>query len=660
MEDTTHATARQIRQMWDDGLEETREQRRNYWIAYEFLRGNQWLVWSDVTERLTPITDDDIIRHVNNRLGPATRTIMAKLHRRPLSFEVPLTATDDGSIQGSKLSEAVLSHTAREQDWERVRRKANRLAWKGGTGLICQEWDTDAAGTLGLDPVTNEEVGKGDIKLTALSITEAVTEPGCDDIEHAPYWIKCSALPPKTVQRIYDLDEAPNADSTDASTYDVRSPWGRDGLKGRLCSVLTLFERPSKQNPQGQVVTVCGDIELHRGPWPYPFDDRLNVVAITETEQEGRWNGDSVLWDAIPLQFELNRAHTNISEHIQKVGFAQRMAPQGVLDETDFDNDPATIIEYAAGPGMPAPGYLAPPQLADWVQKRPEDLYRAIDDTLGVHDISRGSAPSGVESGVALSLLAEQDDTPVGGLAKVSGEAWGRVGRNTLEMYAAFVHGERREALVQQPNASPEVVQWDGTMLAGQTMAEVPPDVTSPRSRAAQTQTAMNLWDRNVFVTPEGKPDPVTFLAFADMPGTTDALEASSPALLKYRRQNADMFAGHVCVPVDFDDHALAIKVHNQARFSRRYEQSPPEIRALFDLKIQGHQNLSEEEMVMQEARAAVAPALAVAAQAHEPAIAGEAEALANLQAPPPEQGGRGPNAGGADAPTFPDLPEPE
>ncbi len=652
-------TPARIREMWKAGMDDTREQRRMYWIAHEFLRGNQWLVWDSSIERLSPIPDDGIVRHTNNRLGPATRTIMAKLHRRPLTWEVPLTATDDGSIQGAKLAEAILSHTSREQDWERVRRKANRLAWKGGTGLICQEWDTEAAGVLGVDPATGKEIGKGDISLSALSITEACTEPGTEDIEFAPWWIKCVALPPKTIQRLYGLSNPPEANATDASVYDVRSPWGRDGLRSRLASVLTLFERPSKKIPEGRVVTVCGDETIHEGPWPYPFKDRLNVVAVCETEQEGRWNGDSVLWDAIPLQAELNRAHTNISEHLQKVGFAQRMAPQG-SDLGDFDNDPATIIEYALVPGGGQPGYLSPPQMPAWVIQRPTDLYRAIDDVLGVHDISRGQAPPGVEAGVALNLLADQDDTPTGGLAHVSGDAWGRTGRNVLEMYAAFVkEGDQRTAMVRQVGASPEIVQWDGRMLASQTMAEVPADAIAPRSRSAHLQLALNLWDRHVFVGPDGTPDPQAFLAFADLPGIDDASEVIDADADKARRENAEMFAGQVCLPVDFDNHAVHIREHNRARKKPRFERLDPEQQSVFADHLMAHQQLAAAEMAIQTRLSAGAPHLAVAAQAHEPPLAGEAQTLANLQ-PQPEGDAtqRGPNVGGADAPMHPDMPE--
>ena len=44
-----------------------------------------------------------------------------------------------------------------------------------------------------------------------------------------------------------------------------------------------------------------------------------------------------------------------------------------------------------------------------WWQERPVDLREAIDDIMGVHDVSRGEAPSNIESGYGLSILVEQD-----------------------------------------------------------------------------------------------------------------------------------------------------------------------------------------------------------------------------------------------------------
>jgi hypothetical protein len=53
--------------------------------------------------------------------------------------------------------------------------------------------------------------------------------------------------------------------------------------------------------------------------------------------------------------------------------------------------------------------WVSPPPMPDWWQRLPGDLAAQMDDTIGIHEVSRGEAPVNIESGLGLSILAEQD-----------------------------------------------------------------------------------------------------------------------------------------------------------------------------------------------------------------------------------------------------------
>src|SRR5262249_53810935 len=151
----------------------------------------------------------------------------------------------------------------------------------------------------------------GDTVETCLDVTQVATEPGSRDLEHGYWWIKGVALPPRVVKDMYNLPELPAADagvmlsplqrrlmSTDRGTMAVP-----------LTLVLTYYERPGPESKNGQVATVVGQrIVDGVHPWPFPFDDRLNCVAMRETPIDGRWTGDTVVSAAVPVQVALNQS----------------------------------------------------------------------------------------------------------------------------------------------------------------------------------------------------------------------------------------------------------------------------------------------------------------------------------------------------------------
>src|SRR4051812_7279813 len=123
--------AKSVRERYDAARKATRGEQQRFWQSVAYLAGDQWLMWNPILQRLARRPAQGMIQCVDNRLLPATVRVMAKLHRRPLAFECPRSSGDDASLVGARLGEAVLRHTAREQDWESVRAEADMLAWQG-------------------------------------------------------------------------------------------------------------------------------------------------------------------------------------------------------------------------------------------------------------------------------------------------------------------------------------------------------------------------------------------------------------------------------------------------------------------------------------------------------------------------------------------------
>lgn len=601
-------TASYIRNKYDNSSKYFLEEQWNYQINRTFMSGNQW-VWRDKiqnTLRSVP-RDPSRTRVTVNRIWPTSRHLIAKLLSRPLQFEVPPEESDDATVRGAKKSEAVLMSLYRDHNWEDLREQTAWNTWLGGTGILAIDWDPSAGPTIGHTEF-GAPYGKGEIVETPLTVLEVGWEPGTQDAEKSLWWTRVQALPPAEVQATYNLAKLPAPDVTAARGFLGRAlvPDERITTPAALTMVITYYERPNPKRPEGAVCTVVGS-QIVDGPhpWPFPFKDRLNMVVFRETKVSGRATGDTVMSAAIPVQTAYNAAWSNLVEHLKLAGNARLMIPDASVDAIDELSDlPGEIVMYNAAGG--APEWLTPATLPAWVIEQPQMLGAQIDDILGLHDVSRGEAPTNIESGIGLSVLVEQDSTPLGQLTRELAHGFERFATMALEIYADKVKTTRK-AKLQKPGSLPEVVAWTGKDLMGQVEAYIPMDAVMPRSRTAMMAFAREMWNNKVIQ------DPKMFARIADLPDQQSFIDAIDRDDAKAQRENEQMAAGNIELPDDFDDHKIHIKCHNEFRKSLRYETMPKHERDLVDKHIKGHVVMEAEAAGMMAQKAQIHPALGLA-----------------------------------------------
>lgn len=629
--DEGEITARSVRDAWDRGMKSTRQEREQAAVNAMFMRNKQWVYWNRTSGRLEELPRSPArVRATVPRIGPDSRRIISKLMRRALTFDVAPTTPDDAAIKGARIAEAALRETHKRQSWEKLRLDHASVAWESGVAAICVEWDHRVGAPVAIDE-QGRPVGTGEVRLTVLSIHEIACEPGTRDLDTARWWVRGQALPPGEVRAMYGLARNPEADARAVDSVWRLSDSDRTE-QTPLTMVLTYYERPTDMRP-GRQMTVVGSEVIEDGPWTYPFNDRLNVTAAIVEPIHGRWYGHTPVSDAVPVQAIYNASWSSIVEHMKLAGNARLWVPMGSVEDIEELTDTAgEAMEYNPINGQ-RPQYESPPTMPDWWIRQPAMLEAAMDDILSVHAVSRGEAPAGIESGIALSILSENDDTPVGALAKTLGECWGRVGSMVLKLYEANV-GETRQAMLKLPGNVPEVVAWTGGDLVGQTEAEVPLDSVMPRSRAAQAAYAMQLYDRQIIQTP-------TELAkVADLPDQDDLLAGIDPDTARAQRENYWLAVGTARTVDVIDDHANHIRVHRDFVRSERYETSPVEIQALVRQHLMAHEIYAAQQAAQQVQAAGVSPiAAAIPTEATTVIPAATLGDTAAIQAMAPGQG---------------------
>jgi hypothetical protein len=623
-----------------------RRKTHEYWLNHAFLEGDQWLYWNTETRRLDNVPrDPERVQATIDRIGPSSRIIISKLLSRPLRFEVPPTGADDASLQAAYTSESIVSSTSEEHDWEQLRENLTWAVWKGGTAAIAVDWDPKAGKPVGVSQATGRNFGTGDTVETPLAITEFVTEPGARDGEKARWWIKVLALPPGEVQAMFDMEKKPSADATAGMSPTqarlMASALGNSGVENpELTLVYTYYERPF-EGSEGKVITVVGSAVVEQTGWPFPWSDRLNLVILRESVVDGRWFGDTVLSKARPVQVAYNASWSSIIEHMKLAGNARLMVPNSSIDMIEeLTDQPGEMVPYPDGTNKPE--YLSPPVMPNWWIEMPDRLGAQLDDILGVHDVSRGVTPANVQSGVGISILSENDNTPTGRLIQDTARAFGLLATLVLRLYASKVQ-ETRKAIVRVPGYPPETVQWSGEDLMDETRVIVPTEAIVPRSKAAMQQLAQKLMEMGIVKSF------TQFAEIADLPDQHSMIEAVEPDVAKARRENHELALGRVVVPDDFDDDAKHIEQHNNFRKSPRYQLLDDEQKQICALHIQAHATQQAEKMANMEARMNMGPMMGATVQP---------TGVPSMMAPQEtDTQGMSTPSGGSDVPPPPDAP---
>lgn len=582
---------------WEEASTYLWEKRRDYHVNHAYLEGYQWQEWDPVDLQVTSVPQDaDRVQAVVNLMRTNARVLMANLTQRQLTFDVAPTGGDDVSMRAARIVDTLLRDVARSHRWERKREDLLYVTLKGGTGAISVDWS----------------MGNQTTVETVLGISEFVVEPGAREAESARWWIKMQLVPPGEVKarypKFFNKDNEPKADGRigQGATYDWKV------REAPMCRVFTKYERPNPLRPNGLVKTEVNGIEVERLVWPFPWKDRLNIAVAHETPINGQAYGSTVLTDVVPLQTILNVLWSIYIENAQDASTHRLLMDESWADKIDqlTDRPGAPLVgrlEKGAPSYLQAPG--PPTTIADGMTR----VRIALDDIMGVHDVSRGQAPANVESGFGISILAEKDSSPAGRLIKEVARVFSEVAVMVTHLHERMVKTERTTILRLESGAVRR--KWKGSDIRGSHDIEVPLDAIIPRSRAAQQQFAQEAL-RMGLLDPK---DPLVMYKFAklgDMPDRRGLVEALNPDISKAIRENEMVVMGDIPLPAVFDDHEVHLKVHNDFRKSQEYELLPEDERSIHDDHCMAHEKMVQEQLASRRMGEQIDPALGQAPRA--------------------------------------------
>lgn len=482
---------------------------RQWYLNLAFVNGRHYVNPVDVPGqgfRLTsPRAPSWRVRLVVNKVRVAVRTECAKLSTsRPIPTVVPAT-NEEEDFTAAAVAEQILKAKFGTADFERTYRA---WVWWGvtcGVSFLKSYWapnepDPDmqmpTKPEMGIDgqPLRNDDgsvIYEMPEPVMGTIVVERITpfhifvpDLLSEDINKQPYIIHCTTRSPLWVEQHFGFKPAcdTRASNTIMESAFILNKNSEQHLDSVLVKEVWLKKFAHPDFPQGGLLTIINDrVVQHVEEWPWPFPEY--PFYKYDGNPTGGFYSESNVVDLIPLNKEYNRTRSQMIEIKNMMGKPKLLYPKGAINPRQISSEPGQGIPYTPGFDKPTvmPGVEVPSSMYNELEKLNEDF----DDISGQHDISRGSAPTSVSSGTAISFLQEQDDAKLTYQVASIEYAMELLGKHYLKYASRYWRTERLIKIVGK-DSDFEAKQWKGSDLRGNTDVRIQSGSALPYSKAAR------------------------------------------------------------------------------------------------------------------------------------------------------------------------------
>jgi hypothetical protein len=281
----------------------------------------------------------------------------------------------------------------------------------------------------------------------------------------------------------------------------------------------------------------------------------------------------SVIQQVRPIVLELSRTFSQLVENRNMMSNPAWVIPKQLkIPRDEIQNKPGLRLEYQAMPNLPAPMPVQMPEMPTYVKEMIPNSREIILDISGQGETSQGRVPPGARSGVAIAYLQEEDDTRLGPTVQEFEETHERVSQQVLEVIAEK-YDLPRTIRIPGKHREPEVFDFVGTMLEGNTTVVCQAGSGLPRSKAAKQQYILDLYDRKI------EQDPRKVRQMLELgEGEPDEFEKD---LDQAERENRRMLEGEDVQVLEWYNHAAHHLVHRDFMKSADFDDLEPGIQQI-------------------------------------------------------------------------------
>lgn len=589
----------EVRTDFDKRRNDRRSLELQWRLNMNFLAGNQYA-------EITPNGDVDDYgkfyfwqeREVFNHIAPIMETRLAKIARVKCGVSARPFSNDEGDIKTAKLTTAILKAVTEENHLSKLVNSAT--AWSEICGSVFYKvlWNEDKGTVVAYDK-TGKAIREGDVDIIVCPpyeiFPDSNTAEDIDDLQsiiHAKAYRKDDVFLKWGVEvkgsdvDVFALDTASVAGGFG---YSANVPTIGYECKNDYCIVIERYERPNKEYPNGRLVTVCEDKLLYLGDLPYengnegkrcfPFARQICM------RQVGNFFGTTIVERMIPVQRAYNAVKNRKHEFINRLAMGVLAVEDGSIDTDNLEEEglsPGKILIYRQGSTPPVMMNLGSVPAELTIEE--ERLMNEFMTISGISEFSKyGKIPANLTSGVALSLLSEQDDSKVSMSAEFVREAVLRIGEQVLRLYRQCcdgarvkrISGDNGDMILKAFNASK--LQVDD--LVFDTENELSDTPSNRKNMVLELVKMGLLYDENGRLSPRMRIKILEMLGMGNWENSLD-IEEQHRAKAQGENENVEGIEDRF---LEVDNHELHIEEHTKALICKESKLSQSEKRALLE-----------------------------------------------------------------------------
>ena len=442
----------EILQDFEERKEERRAKENTFMLCMNYFLGNQHAVVSDMgeveeEERMYAWEEQDTFNHI----APVVETRLAKLGRVRPKMHVRPVSNDDEDVLTARLSSMLLDSSAIKTKLDEVVSEATLWSEVCGTVFYRVAWDPFAGCEVG-ETEDGQTIMSGDIDISVCSPFEIFpSSSAVKDIDFEKSLIHAFAADVDDIYRTYGVRVLPG-------DVDVFSLSSKNGFLNTLGAgyakvirtkkknsalVIERYSAPTEDNPNGKLEVVCDGELLFEGELPYvtpcgkryfPFVRQISLASV------GSFWGGSIVERCIPLQRAYNSIKNRKHELLTRLAAGVLVVEDGSVDVEALEEDglaPGKLLVYRNG--STPPRFMDDGSIPNEFTLEENRILEEFVTLSGVSEFSRTSvAPSNINSGVALGLLVEQDDTRLSQTADYIRFAVRNIAKMVLALFKQF------------------------------------------------------------------------------------------------------------------------------------------------------------------------------------------------------------------------------
>ena len=541
--------------------------RRPYELSWQlnmnFVMGNQYCA---ITPRGAIEQEEKYYfwqeKQVYNHIAPIVETRLARLNRvRPKPVARPFSNSDK-DIASAKLSTKILDAVRDKCQIDEIVTEVTSWSEVCGSAFYKIAWNN----------------AKGDVTITACSpfeiypdsnVTQTVEQ--CSSIIHA---------------KVYDATDVKNTWGVDVRGQDIKvfninSVSGVGGLgynstvpsisqeqKTNQVLVIERYTKPSAEHPNGKLEIVAGDKLLYYGEMPYLLGEdnerTFPFVKQTSTEQPGCFWGASIVERIIPIQRAYNAVKNRKHEFLNRLAMGVMTVEDGSIDIDNLEEEglsPGKILVYRQGAVKPS--LMDSGDVPHDFNQEEDRLLQEFVTVSGVSEFARNSTtPTTVTSGVALQLIAEQDDTRLASSIDSVKLSIKKISKYILRLYKQFVTNAKLMRFVDNQKGA-EIFYFKGSDIGSDDVVfETDNQLTD--TPATRRPMLFDLLNAGILQGKDGKLSESAKAKVLDMMGFgnwNNAQDITQLHIDRAQNENVDMDHAQI-LPVD--DHDLHIEEHTR------------------------------------------------------------------------------------------------